>query len=105
MNDRTLLETLDNKLAVIRDRTRGVAKGYHSGFYLWGEGGTSKSYTVLKTLDEVGNAYKVTNSRIAGRGLFDLLEEYPDCVHVLDDVETLLSDKLSHGVLRAALEG
>jgi hypothetical protein len=40
------LESLDKKLAVVRTRTRSVADGFTTGFYLWGEGGISKSYTV-----------------------------------------------------------
>jgi hypothetical protein len=101
--DKQLLESLDNKLALVRDRTRSVALGYTTGFHLWGEGGTSKTYTVTNTLDSIGARYKVTNSRLTGRGLFDLLDDYPDHIHVLDDVETLLDDKNSHGVLRSAL--
>lgn len=104
-SDQELLASLDGKLALVRDRTRSVAQGYSTGLYLWGEGGTSKTYTVQTTLDELGAKYKVTNSRLTGRGLFDLLDAYPTEVHVLDDVETLLDDKTAHGVLRSALGG
>jgi hypothetical protein len=69
MTDEELLESLEHKLGQIRDATRGVAAGYHTGFYLWGEGGTSKSYTVEETLNEGGQPHKVSNSRLTGRGL------------------------------------
>ncbi len=104
-NDCALLDALNQKLAIVRDRTRGVVKGYSTGFHLYGEGGTSKTFTVRQTLDDLRKPYKVTNSRMTGRGLFDLLNDFPDVVHVLDDVETLFADKLSHGVLRSALWG
>jgi hypothetical protein len=104
-SDQELLASLDGKLALVRDRTRSVAGGYTTGFHLWGEGGTSKTYTVQSTLDELGAKYKVTNARLTGRGLFDLLDAYPDHIHVLDDVESLFADKTSHGVLRSALWG
>lgn len=103
MTDAELLESLNKRLAIVRDRVRSVALGYTTGLHLWGDGGTSKTYTVTQTLDALGTRYKVTNTRLTGRGLFDLLDAYPDVIHVLDDVETLLDDKTSHGVLRAAL--
>ena len=39
----------------------------------------------------------MTNSRITGKGLFTLLRDYPNVIHVLDDVETLFGDKHVHG--------
>jgi hypothetical protein len=105
MNDNELLASLDHKLQLVRDRVLGVVEGYSNGFYLWGEGGTSKSFTVEETLRQAGKAYKLSNSRMSGQGLFDLLRSYPDMVHVLEDVETLFADKFSFGVLRSALWG
>jgi hypothetical protein len=105
MDDNALLEGLDHKLQFIRDRVQGVAEGYANGLILYGEGGTSKSYTVETTLKSLGKPYMLSNSRLTGRGLFDLLRDHPDLVHVLEDVETLLADKNSLGVLRSALWG
>jgi hypothetical protein len=99
------LKTLDSKLQLIRDRVQGVAEKYSNGFYLWGPGGTSKSYCVEKTLESLGNSYKLTNSRLTAKGLFELLRDYPDSIHVLEDMETLFRDKNSAGVLRSALWG
>lgn len=104
-NDKELLASLESKLQIVRDRTQGVAEGYSGGFFMWGEGGTSKSFTVEETLKRLGTRYKLSNSRITGRGLFELLRDYPDVVHVCEDVETLFSDKNSLGVLRSALWG
>jgi hypothetical protein len=103
--DRELLKSMDAKLATIRTRTTGVALGFATGFYLWGEGGTSKTYTVTKTLEGLKKPFTVTSGRLTGRGLFDLLDTAPDRIHVLDDLETLFDDKTAHGVLRAALWG
>ena len=100
-----LLASLEAKQRLIRDRTRGVAEGYSNGFYLWGPGGVAKSYTVETTLREVGRPYRLTNSRVTGKGLFTLLRDLPDVVHVLEDVETLFADKTAPGVLRSALWG
>lgn len=103
--DRGLLETLDRKLMVVRDRVRSVVKRYTTGFFLYGEGGNCKSYTVTGELDRHGADYKVHNSRMTGRGLFDVLEKHPDSIHLLEDVEGLFRDPMAQGVLRSALWG
>jgi hypothetical protein len=103
--DASLLNALEEKLQLIRDRTRGVAEGYANGFLVWGEGGTSKSYTIEQTLLAIGHPYKLSNSRITGKGLFELLRDYPDILHILEDVETLFADRNAVGVLRSALWG
>jgi hypothetical protein len=63
-SDAPLLASLDRKLAPVRDRTRSVARGFTTGFYLWGEGGISKSYTVEETLKSLGTAYRLCNTRV-----------------------------------------
>lgn len=98
-----LLASLDSKLAIIRDRVRGVAAGYYSGLYLFGEGGVGKSHAVESTLQAMARPYLLSNTRITGKGLFELLRDFPDVIHVVEDAEPLLADKNSHGVLRSAL--
>src|SRR5262245_3875243 len=97
MTNENALDSLETKLRLICDRVRSVAGGYAAGLYLWGEGGTSKSYTVEETLKEVKKPYKLSNSRRTGKGLFTLLGDFPDGIHVLEDVETLFADKNALG--------
>ena len=104
-SDDVLLASLDDKLQVIRDRIGGVAIGYNNGLYLFGEGGTSKSYTVENCLKQLNKPYKLTNTHLTGKGLFTVIRDYPDAIHVLEDAETLLRDKKAFGVLRSALWG
>src|SRR4051812_14293064 len=104
-DEKELLDSLEAKLQVIRDRVQGVAEGFAAGMYVWGGGGTSKSFTVEEALKKLGKPYKLTNSRVTAKGLFELLRDHADVVHILDDVETLLKDKTAEGVLRAALWG
>ncbi len=104
-DDREALDRLESKLAVVRDRTASVALGYTTGFFLHGEGGTCKSYTVLRELERLKADYKLFNSRMTGRGLFDVLREHPDSVHVLEDMERIHRDTMAQGVLRSALWG
>ena len=103
--DVELLANLDSKLAVVRDRTRSVALRYTTGFFLYGEGGMGKSYAVLTELDRLNADYKLHNSRMTGRGLFDALCDFPDSIHVLEDMEALFDDRMAQGVLRSALWG
>jgi hypothetical protein len=103
--DQELLAVLDARLGIVRDRTRSVADGLTTGFFLYGEGGVGKSYTVLSELDDLGADFKLWNGRMTGRGLFDVLHKYPNSVHVLEDIERIYRDSIAQGILRAALWG
>jgi hypothetical protein len=104
-SDQALLEQLDGKLMVVRDRVKSIAFRYTTGFLLYGEGGQCKSYTVIQELERLRVDYKHHNSRMTGRGLFDVLCIYPDSVHLLEDMESLFRDTMAQGVLRSALWG
>src|SRR4051812_3906087 len=84
------LAQLEAKLQMVRDRVTTVAKGYATGLYLHGEGGVGKSYTVLQELERLRAKFVMFNSRMTGRGLFNKLEEFPNSIHVLEDMESLL---------------
>jgi hypothetical protein len=103
--DTAVRASLEQKLQLVRDRVQSVADGYANGLYLWGEGGLSKSYTVQHTLNELRKPYKLSNSRLTAKGLFELLRDHPDLVHVIEDAEPLLAAKHASGVLRSALWG
>src|SRR5262245_10451920 len=102
-DDRRHLEKLEPKHQLIRDRVKGVVQSIHTGFYLWGEGGTSKSFTVLDELQKCRADYVVHNSRMTGRGLVDALQRLPSSIHVIEDCESIFDDKRAWGVLRSAL--
>jgi hypothetical protein len=101
--ERASLAKLESKLTLLRDKVRGVAKCYNTGLIVWGEGGTSKSFTTLSELKECQAKFMLHNSRMTGRGLVDVLERNPHDIHVIEDAETLFDDKKSWGVLRSAL--
>ena len=99
------LKDLDAKMAIVRDRTGSVALRYTTGFFLYGEGGVGKSYSVLKELERLKVDYKLHNSRMTGRGLFDVLAKHPDSTHVLAAMEQMFTERNAQGVLRSALWG
>lgn len=97
------LELLESKLDHIGDAVMGIVKHFHTGLFLYGEGGTGKSYKVLETLRALQAKYVYHNTRLTARRLVDALERAPSDIHFIEDAETLLDDKKSFGVLRAAL--
>jgi hypothetical protein len=96
------LESYKGKLQLVRDYVRGVALGFSNGFFLCGTGGIAKSFTVLGELQRLGADFKLFNSRMSGRGLFEALGEYPNAVHVLEDMERIVKDKDGQGIIRSA---
>jgi hypothetical protein len=59
----------------------------------------------LGELQRLGADFKLFNSRMSGRGLFDALGEYPNAVHVLEDMERLTKDADAQGIIRSACWG
>lgn len=98
-----VLETLERRLAIIRDRVRGVALGHTHGFYLYGRPGTSKTYTVKKALEAEQVAYEYHVGHLTPMGLFELLEEEHDRVILLDDVSAIFQQPIALQLLLAAL--
>ena len=101
--DQHALDELNRRLMVIRDRVRGVGLRHHTGFYLYGRPGTSKTYTVTKTLDEFGISYFYHKGHLTPMGTFELLEQQHERIIVLDDVAKILSDETALQILLAAL--
>lgn len=103
--DRRFLLQLEKKLQIVRDRTAGVALGYQSGAIFTGRGGVGKSWAVVGELERLDIDFKLHNSHLSSRALFDCLAENPDSVHVFEDVEGILRERVSLGILRSVLWG
>jgi hypothetical protein len=95
----------EKKLQVVRDYTVGVIEGYYTGLYVYGPGGTSKSYTICDVLRQRKAAYIMHNSRLTGQTLFEALRKAPSAIHLLEDMEALFRQRNAQGVLRSALWG
>jgi hypothetical protein len=89
------LQELERQLAVVRDRVRGVARRHYTGFYLFGRPGTSKTYTVRTTLDELRILYEYHLGYLTPMGLFDLLDEHHDRILLRDDVSEILGNRIA----------
>jgi hypothetical protein len=97
------LISLHRKFQLVRDLVTGVVQRLKYGLYLWGGGGIGKSYTVITFLDALKIDYRLFNSRMTARGLFYTLADWPDAIHLLEDMERLTRDHDAQGVLRSAL--
>ena len=103
--DQQLVADLDRKFQVIRDRVASVVGGYHTACYLVGRPGTSKTYTVKEELEALGIPWIYQNARMTPMGLFEVLEEHPEHIVVLDDIATVFSQPMALQILMAALDG
>jgi len=97
------LKQLDLRLAVIRDRVKGVALRHHNGVYLFGRAGTGKTYWVKRVLAELECRCEYHHGHLTPMGLFELLEKHPACVIVLDDIAEILKNSTALQILLAAL--
>ena len=59
IEDTANLEILNRKLILVRDNVRSVAMKYNHGFFLYGAGGTGKSFTVTTELENLGTRYEL----------------------------------------------
>ncbi len=97
------LVSLNLQKSLIRDRIRAVTSGQATGIYLHGRPGSSKTYLVKTTLEDLGQRHAYANGHLTPIGLFDLLEQNPDSVIVLDDVSMIFKQSNALQILLAAL--
>lgn len=102
-DDWGFLRAVEAKFEQVRDYVRGVVYEYSTGFFLFGEGGIGKSYSVLGELKRLGAPHRLHNSRMTGRGLVEALGRAPSQIHVIEDAESMMADSRAIGVLRSAL--
>ena len=100
--------SLQNKLDDIVDAVMDVIKGRATGLYLFGRGGTSKTFTVQQTFDAHAPAgYVYENGGLTPQGLFELLEangvNHANRHIVIDDVYETVASARSRQYYLAAL--
>jgi hypothetical protein len=101
--DQNAFRRWKEQLRIIRDRVQGVVEGFSTGFYLFGRPGTSKTHTVRRTLGELKVQYHYHSGHLTPQGVFELFENHPESVLVLDDVAAMLSQPVALQYLLAAL--
>ena len=101
-NRRELIESINSRKEVVRARVREVATGMVPSLFIYGPGGHGKSDAVFHHLDETVENWHLHNSHMTGTALFHALEDHPDRIHVLDDMESSYKDAKFAGILRSA---
>jgi hypothetical protein len=99
----TPLQQLHRRHSLIRDRVRAVVHKEANGVYLHGRPGSSKTYIVCTTLGNLDERYAYSNGHLTPLGLFELIEENPNSVIVLDDVSMIFKQPRALQILLAAL--
>jgi hypothetical protein len=103
MSHERRLKEVEAQFGLIRDRLRGVCDGYSNGLYLFGPPGISKTHTVVNYLNDNSIPFEHVQGHLTGSALFDVLEETPAGVIVLDDVAGLFKEPKGVQLLLAAL--
>jgi hypothetical protein len=104
-NQEALLAELNTRQNVLRDHVRGVARDYKPGFYLFGRPGTGKTRAVRDVLErQLKEPYQYRRGHLTPIGLFELIEEHPQSVIVLDDVANIFKSEVALQILLAALD-
>lgn len=99
------IQTFEAKLQLIRDRVKSVIHGYHTGAYLVGRPGTSKTYTVREQLEQSDVPWVYQNARMTPMGLFSFIADHPEHVIVLDDIVSLFKNDQAMQLMMAGLDG
>lgn len=97
------LQEIEAQFSIIRDRLWGVCQGHSNGFYLHGPPGISKTHTVVTFLNDKSIPFEHVLGQLTGSALFDVIEENPDGVIVLDDVSAVFKEPKAVQILLAAL--
>ena len=101
--DQAALASFREHQEVLRNLTLGCIDGNHTGAYICGPPGVSKTFTVHNTLRE-RRAYWQPHQRITAKPLYLELEKHSGAVHIIDDCEQLFLEKSALTLLRSALD-
>ena len=96
--------SLQLKLAPVRDNIRAVGLKQSLGYYLYGEPGTGKGYIVEQTLAKAGIPYHKLNGHCTAYTLFQTLKKHFDATLVIDDVPDIFKDLKALQLLLAAAQ-
>lgn len=104
-SDKLILAELEKQTDCVITQIQLTIKGKPNGFFIWGPGGHGKSYVVRQALQPVRSQVKWTTTDVSGKGLFNLLQEYPSHIHVFEDMEKMYKQADCQSILRAACGG
>lgn len=114
---------INKRFEFLQKTVKMVAKGVQASAVISGQGGLGKSYTVRKTLEEMGlsdasdlgdmeagavlnrvKTFTVVKGYSTAKGLYRTLYENKDSVIVFDDCDSVLKDPVALNLLKGALD-
>lgn len=101
------LTSLEKKQQTLADMTRMVARKQFHSLFVIGGGGTGKSRTITRTLEDEGQETILLNSNVTQLELFRLMYHHSqnDLIFLFDDVDGIFRSPVHLGLLRSALYG
>ena len=110
--------TVNQRFDFLTKLTKMVAKFQTPSLICSGAGGLGKSYTIMKTLEDMGlmdvslldskepipSSYRVVKGASTPLGLYRILYENRDSIVILDDCDRVFSDSISVNLLKGALD-
>ena len=98
---------LEKYFKELKEMVKAVVKTNLNGLIVYGPAGWGKSFQVLTTLHEMGlkerEDYVYISSHMTPLELYNTLYKYRDRIVILDDVERLLENLTTLGILKSAL--
>ena len=89
---------------ILRARVREVNSGKVCALFVYGPGGHGKSHHILDELGRQKADFVHHNTHCTPRALFNAFDDFPDSIHVFEDLETLYKNPSAANMLRAACE-
>jgi len=99
------LNVSNEKLGVLEEFVRMIAKGDMNCLFVFGEGGVGKTETILRTLETEDVQAVYLNGVVTPLELYHLLYEHNGKLIVLDDIEGVLNNPRAVAFLKAATYG
>jgi hypothetical protein len=101
------ITSLERKQNTLADMTRMIARMQYHALFCISAGGTGKSRTVTRTLEDEGQETVLINSHCTALQLFRLMYQHSqnELIFVFDDVDGMFKSAVHLGLLRSALYG
>ena len=103
--DQETLKTIKVRRDIVLSQIRAVIDGDTTAFLLWGSGGHGKSHLIREGVKANDDRARWHSGDMSPKGLFNQLKEFPDQVHIFEDMEKLYKDVVGQALLRAACGG
>lgn len=99
--------SINKRFEILQDLTSMVVNNTTPSLIVTGEGGLGKTYTITKTIEDMGldnNNFVFFKGYSTARGLYNTLYDNNDKLIVFDDCDSVLEDKVAINILKSALD-